>query len=100
MELQRCLVFASDFAKFLYTYGYFPNRRLKFLSLKIAPKVTLGCIVSNCCMLADSTRQARDLRDEEAEERWLERELRQQENEQQRKEHPTANNRKKDDWER
>ena len=51
-------------------------------------------------MLADSTRQARDLLDEEAEERWLERELRQQEKDQQRKEYPVANNRKKDEWER
>ena len=51
-------------------------------------------------MLADSTQQARKLLDEEAEERWLERELRRQENEQKRKEHPTAKNRKKDDWER
>ena len=31
-----------------YTYGHFPNKHLKFQSLKFAPKLTLGCIVSNC----------------------------------------------------
>ena len=51
-------------------------------------------------MLADSTRQARDLLDEEAEERWLERDLRQQVKDQQRMEYPMVNIRKKDDWER
>ena len=35
-------------AMFLYACGYFPDRCLKFLSLKFAPKLTLGCIVSNC----------------------------------------------------
>ena len=51
-------------------------------------------------MLADSTRQARDLLDEEAEERWLERDLRQQVKDQQRMEYHMVNIRKKDDWER
>lgn len=35
-------------AMFLYTCGHFPDKRLKFLSLKIAPKVMLRYIVSNC----------------------------------------------------
>lgn len=51
-------------------------------------------------MLADSTQQARKLLDEEAEERWLERELRQQEKEQHTPEVPQKINRKRDDWER
>ncbi len=33
---------------FPYTCGYFPDKHLKFLSLKFAPKVMLGCIISNC----------------------------------------------------
>lgn len=51
-------------------------------------------------MLADSTRLARNLLDEEAEERWLERELQRQEKEQRKQEAPQMNNRKRDDWER
>ena len=35
-------------AMFPYACGYFPDKRLKSLSLKFAPKLTLGCIVSNC----------------------------------------------------
>ena len=34
-------------AMFPYACGYFPDKRLKFLSLKFAPKLMLGCIVSN-----------------------------------------------------
>ena len=33
---------------FLYACLYFPNKYLKILSLKFAPKLMLGCIVSNC----------------------------------------------------
>lgn len=51
-------------------------------------------------MLADSTRQARDLLDEEAEERWLEGELQKQEKEQKMPSNVPERNRKRDDWER
>lgn len=51
-------------------------------------------------MLADSTQQARKPLDEEAEERWLKQELRQQEMEQRRQEVSQKNNRKQDKWER
>ena len=40
---------------FLYTCGYFPDKWLKFLSLKFAPKLMLGCIVSNCGTQASKT---------------------------------------------
>ena len=51
-------------------------------------------------MLADSTRQAKKLLDEEAEERWCERELRQQEKEQHSQESPHHSSKRKDGWER
>ena len=40
---------------FPYACGYFPDKRLKFLSLKNAPKLMLGCIVSNCGTQASKT---------------------------------------------
>lgn len=51
-------------------------------------------------MLADSTRQARKLLDEEAEERWLERELRRQEKEQRRQDESHHPSKRKDVLER
>ena len=51
-------------------------------------------------MLADSTRQARDLLDEETEERWLERELREKERKQKQQDIPNQSKHKRDNWER
>ena len=42
-------------AMFPYTCGYFSDRCLKFLSLKNAPKLTFGCIVSNSGTQASKT---------------------------------------------
>lgn len=46
----KCLYF-SGFVAILFFHvpaDIFSDRCLKFLSLKIAPKLMLGCIVSNC----------------------------------------------------